>query len=545
MRQFFNMHLLSLREKVLKIALVILFILVGTLFITIAPTPVVAQTYPACYVATNTPTPTPSVPFPSVVTPTPTPVVCNQTGSSNFFACYYNNINFTDLRVTRTEFVNTTATTGSWSNSWGNSTPDPLIAPDTFSATYAGTFNFASAGTYRFMAVSDDGVRVYVDSNLILSGWVDQAPTTYIANYSLSAGNHTIRVEYYENTGGAQVSLSWCNLASTCGITPTPTFTPTPTPTGAPPPISAPTCSISGASSLTPGQSTNYTANCSNVSGSPSVGIYWTPTSTESWGTVGSECSNASSCTQTAVFNSPGTYYVVVNGYKNPGASSATTRCTGNPFGIAPGWSDCGGSDSIMVTVASAGPLNHTLTVQSINQSGVPITGYYTTISPSDSTGASWQYTTTYFNIVSGQNYTVNPQNYAGVNFDHWQDNGSTNPFRSISINSDTTLVAVYTDTNGGGGGGGGGGSTGAGTYCVGSLDSISCNLTCNIPSPQCDPGTGLCAQCCVTTRPAVCAGGYATVNAGGGPIPVNNCNNSCNFLLEYCDTNSNSCLPN
>lgn len=512
----------------LRITLISIFILLGTLFTALTPTPVIAQTYPACYVATNTPTPTPSVPFPSVVTPTPITPVCNQTGSGNFFACYYDNINFTNLQVTRTETVTPISGGSSWGNSWGNGSPAAGIAVDTFSATYLGTFNFASAGTYRFTAVSDDGIRVYVDNNQVIFAWVDQAPTTYITNYSLAAGNHTIRVEYYENTGAAQASLSWCNIAicSSPTNTPTPTPTPTPTstiPTNTPTPTSAapsatPSCSISGPSSLSIGQSGSYSANCSNTSGSPSVGIYWTPTSSESWLLVGSECSNTSSCTQTAVFNSPGTYYVVVNGYKNPGASDANTRCTGNPFGIAPGWSNCGGGDYVIVTVSAP---SVSLSISSIHVTGTALPGYYNILSPSDTTGTSSGFTTNTYSLISGISYTVGMQDYGGYVFDHWQDTSSTDRNRVVNINVNSSITAVY---NGGAadptpdpGGGGGGNECGpiggvvlqawnqcddashsCYAYCTapcGTLSPYSCT-TCSGTSYYCNYDANAYAQC-------------------------------------------------
>ena len=68
------------------------------------------------------------------------------------------------------------------------------------------------AANYQFTARADDGIRVYVDGVLILDKWINQPATTYNVTKSLSVGNHDIKVEYYENTGGAVASLSYIKL---------------------------------------------------------------------------------------------------------------------------------------------------------------------------------------------------------------------------------------------------------------------------------------------------------------------------------------------
>jgi hypothetical protein len=45
-------------------------------------------------------------------------------------------------------------------------------------------------------------------TNLVIDGWSDHAPTTYTADVPIAAGQHTVVVEYYENTGGAMARFS-------------------------------------------------------------------------------------------------------------------------------------------------------------------------------------------------------------------------------------------------------------------------------------------------------------------------------------------------
>jgi hypothetical protein len=82
------------------------------------------------------------------------------------------------------------------------------VGPDNFSARFATVKSFRR-GLYRFTVTADDGVRLYVDGELVIDAWVDQGPTTYTADVDLLGGDHAITLEYYEHIGSAMVQLSW------------------------------------------------------------------------------------------------------------------------------------------------------------------------------------------------------------------------------------------------------------------------------------------------------------------------------------------------
>lgn len=110
---------------------------------------------------------------------------------------------------------------------WGTGSPAPEIPPDNFSVRWTRTRHFDD-GLYRFHARSDDGVRVYVDDNLIINEWRDMSSaTTFTADIWLD-GDTRLKVEYYEHVGGASIQVWWDKIDATS--TPTPTRTPTPTP---------------------------------------------------------------------------------------------------------------------------------------------------------------------------------------------------------------------------------------------------------------------------------------------------------------------------
>ena len=91
---------------------------------------------------------------------------------------------------------------------WGDGAPASGLPVDGFSVRWTRTLALNEA-TYRFFVHSDDGVRVYVDDALIINQWHDAANVTYETQLALSGGNHTFRVEYYENAGTAQIQFWW------------------------------------------------------------------------------------------------------------------------------------------------------------------------------------------------------------------------------------------------------------------------------------------------------------------------------------------------
>lgn len=91
---------------------------------------------------------------------------------------------------------------------WGAGSPAAGVPADQFSARWTRTATF-SAGTYTFAAEGDDGLRVKVDGLTVVDGWKDQPATKYSGTANLTAGTHTIVVEYYEAYGNASMSASY------------------------------------------------------------------------------------------------------------------------------------------------------------------------------------------------------------------------------------------------------------------------------------------------------------------------------------------------
>lgn len=97
---------------------------------------------------------------------------------------------------------------GPINHSWGLGGPGFGVATDNFSVRWTGRFLFSNK-KYTFTAISDDGVRVSLDGQMLINSWIDQPPTTHTANRGVKAGWHTITVEYYEHLEGARISVGW------------------------------------------------------------------------------------------------------------------------------------------------------------------------------------------------------------------------------------------------------------------------------------------------------------------------------------------------
>jgi hypothetical protein len=120
---------------------------------------------------------------------------------------------------------------------WGLQAPASGVPADHFSVRWTRAVSFPN-GVYRFSLRADDGVRLWIDDVRVIDEWhTSDGSTVYTLDRSLT-GAHTLRVEYNDEGGQAQVQVRWELLPITLTPSPadtlTPTATPTPTPTGTP-----------------------------------------------------------------------------------------------------------------------------------------------------------------------------------------------------------------------------------------------------------------------------------------------------------------------
>jgi hypothetical protein len=161
--------------------------------------------------STTTPTPTPT-PSPTV-SPTATPA------PNGLIGRYYDNINFTALKLTRTD--------PRIAFNWKTGTPNSKLAANTFSVRWTGFIKAPVTGKYTFYAQVNDGVRVWVNKTRIINSWTNKTATTQVTGtINLTKGQkYPIRVDYYENTASALINLYWAYPGVTKRIIPTSVLT--------------------------------------------------------------------------------------------------------------------------------------------------------------------------------------------------------------------------------------------------------------------------------------------------------------------------------
>lgn len=138
------------------------------------------------------------VPRPPIPTPTPPPQP--PTSYTNWRAAFYTNRNLSGSPalvqdVPAVDF------------NWGSGSPAPTIPPDNFSLRLERTMSFPT-GVYEFSVTVDDGVRVYIDNQLIIDSWIEHSARRLTAQRLLS-GSHLLRIEYFEAYGVAQLQFNY------------------------------------------------------------------------------------------------------------------------------------------------------------------------------------------------------------------------------------------------------------------------------------------------------------------------------------------------
>ncbi len=133
--------------------------------------------------------------------PPPTSWLKAPNGQEGVEISYYNNKDLSGNPV-RTEYASTIDFT------WGTSAPCSGVGADNFSAIIRTTMTVGDSDIY-LGTISDDGVRVYVNDQLVIDFWqASDSSMVTNRNFILKANtSYEIRVEYYEEAGGATLRM--------------------------------------------------------------------------------------------------------------------------------------------------------------------------------------------------------------------------------------------------------------------------------------------------------------------------------------------------
>jgi hypothetical protein len=175
-------------------------------------------------------------------------------------ASYFNGMNFETPRYSRKD--------ATINFDWANGSPNASVNVDQFSARWTGQVQPKYSGTHTFYVTSDDGSRLWINNQLIVDKWRDDGGTVVSGTIDLTAGQkYDIKLEYFENGGGAKAILEWSNTFITKEVVPTSQLYSNPTPTVA---ITSP---INNASFTAPA-SVTINANASDNSSVANVEFY-------------------------------------------------------------------------------------------------------------------------------------------------------------------------------------------------------------------------------------------------------------------------------
>jgi hypothetical protein len=133
--------------------------------------------------------------------------------TSGVQATYYDNRDLTGATLIRLEpRIDTDYGTGS---------PFPNLGPDQFSVWWSGRVLADRAETYRFYTQTDDGTRLWVDGVALVDDWTDHGVVENSGTITLTAGRHDLRMQFYDNGGGALARLLWSSPSTPKAVVPT------------------------------------------------------------------------------------------------------------------------------------------------------------------------------------------------------------------------------------------------------------------------------------------------------------------------------------
>lgn len=148
--------------------------------------------------------PTPTPPPVSAATPTPTPAV--QPPPTDYWqVTFFNNTTLSEPSVLD-------AAAGDVNFDWGSGAPNPAVAANQFSARFRRTIDFPT-GYYRFLAEADDGIRVYLDGEVLIDEWHGATGATYSTGRYLS-GRRIVTIDYFQSGGNSRVRFWYESLGN-------------------------------------------------------------------------------------------------------------------------------------------------------------------------------------------------------------------------------------------------------------------------------------------------------------------------------------------
>lgn len=153
----------------------------------------------------NQPTPTPSPTPTPEPTPAPTPMSEVGDGLSGY---YFNNKTLSNLPL-----ISRVDPTINFD--WGYGSSGTGISTNYFSIMWRGFVKADKSERYTFYAKVDDGIRLWVNNQLIINNWTNWTKAReFSGSIDLLAGQKVeMRIEYFENKDKTLIQLSWSSAS--------------------------------------------------------------------------------------------------------------------------------------------------------------------------------------------------------------------------------------------------------------------------------------------------------------------------------------------
>jgi hypothetical protein len=104
--------------------------------------------------------------------------------------------------------------------SWNTSTPFPNNGY--FCVRWTGQIEPQYSETYYFVATTDDGVKLWVNDQLIIDAWTNKSSSDITGTINLQGGvRYDFKMEYYQNTGSCLATSSWYSASQPRQVIPT------------------------------------------------------------------------------------------------------------------------------------------------------------------------------------------------------------------------------------------------------------------------------------------------------------------------------------
>ena len=93
---------------------------------------------------------------------------------------------------------------------WAGAEADPAVGASNFSIRWTGDVCAQFNETYTFYTITDDGIRLWINGQLIIDNWTNHGDTEDTGKINLVAGRYcNLEMEYFQAGGGSIMQLGW------------------------------------------------------------------------------------------------------------------------------------------------------------------------------------------------------------------------------------------------------------------------------------------------------------------------------------------------